>query len=149
MKTIIAALDFSDATDLVVETAGKIAKGFGANVKLVHVVDSDPPYNAYGFTPGDFPDIHLLLQEARIRAGKALEEHREKLSGICESEAQIIEGKTIHALLELAKTDSADLVVVGAHGHGRIEGILLGSVADGLVRRAEIPVLVVPGAQRE
>jgi len=47
-------------------------------------------------------------------------------------------------VLDYVKEVGADLVVLGAHGHGAVAALLLGSVAEGLVRKAVVPTLVVP-----
>ena len=60
--------------------------------------------------------------------------------------SQIAEGSPLHALLDHVKQGGADFVVVGSHGHGVIASLLLGSVAEGLVRKATVPTLVVPAA---
>ena len=58
MKTIVAALDFSNAMPGVLATAGSLAKAFGATLHLLHVIEAEPTYTAYGFTPEEFPAIH-------------------------------------------------------------------------------------------
>jgi nucleotide-binding universal stress UspA family protein len=49
--------------------------------------------------------------------------------------------------LEHVKTGGVDLVVLGSHGHGALAALLLGSVAEGMVRKASVPTLIVPAAQ--
>ena len=55
MKTIVVAVDFSNATPGVLEMASELAKAFGAQLRLFHVVEPEPSYTAYGFTPDEFP----------------------------------------------------------------------------------------------
>lgn len=149
MKKIVAALDFSDATESVVETAGKVAAAFGATLSLVHVVEPEPSYSAYGFTPEEFPAIHTFQQEAKTRAGTALEVHKGRVKDGVEVNVQLLEGNPLSALLDYAMAQDADLVVLGSHGHGVVASVLLGSVAEGVVRKAEIPALVVPAPHRK
>ena len=54
------------------------------------------------------------------------------------------EGTPLTELLEQVKRGGADFVVLGSHGHGVLGGLLLGSVAEGMVRKATVPTLVVP-----
>ena len=56
------------------------------------------------------------------------------------------EGSPLHALLARVKDSGADFVVIGSHGHGVIASLLLGSVAEGMVRKATVPTLVVPAS---
>lgn len=149
MKTIIAALDFSDASAPVLDTAAKMANAFGATLKLVHVLEPEPTYAAYGFTPEEFPAIHTFQQEARSRAEKVLTEQKAKVQGVDAVEAELLEGNPLHALLEFAESAEDAMVVVGSHGHGVIASVLLGSVAEGVVRKAEIPALIVPAPHRK
>ena len=149
MKTIVVALDFSDASGPVLEFAAKMAGVFGATLHLVHVVEPEPTYSAYGFTPEEFPAIHVFQKEARSRAKSALDEKRKALDGDLKVETHLLEGNPMHALLEFGMEEGADLVVLGSHGHGVVASMLLGSVAEGLVRKAEIPVLVVPAPHRK
>jgi nucleotide-binding universal stress UspA family protein len=65
-------------------------------------------------------------------------------SDVCDVRTKLVDGAPLHAILDYAKEISADLVVLGSHGHGVVASILLGSVAEGLVRKAELPTLVVP-----
>lgn len=148
MKTIIADLDFSDASAAVLETAAAMAKAFGACLKLVHVIEPEPTYSAYGFTPEEFPAIHTFQKEARVRAGKALAEQCGKVAELG-VESKLLEGNALQAILEYAESTEEGLVVVGSHGHGVIASVLIGSVAEGVVRKAQIPALVVPAPHRE
>mgnify|MGYP001813081396 CR=1 FL=1 len=150
MKTIVAAVDFSDASKPVLETAASIAAAFGATLKLVHIVEPEPTYSAYGFTPEEFPAIHTFQKEARSRAEQALEKQKEGVPGdVAAVETHLLEGNPLHALLDFGKDQNADLVVLGSHGHGVVASVLLGSVAEGMVRKAEIPALIVPAPHRE
>jgi nucleotide-binding universal stress UspA family protein len=134
----------------VLETAAAMAGAFGASLKLVHVVEPEPTYSAYGFTPEEFPAIHTFQKEARARAEKALGEQKAKVAGkVSDVETRLLEGNPLHALLEYAESTDDGLVVVGSHGHGVIASVLLGSVAEGVVRKAQIPALIVPAPHRK
>jgi nucleotide-binding universal stress UspA family protein len=145
MKTIVVAVDFSNATPGVLEMAGRLAKLSGAALELFHVIEPEPSYTAYGFTPDEFPAMNAFQEEARKRATRKLEElltlvHAE----VPHATSKLAEGSPLHALLEHIRVSGADFVVVGSHGHGVIASLLLGSVAEGLVRKATVPTLVVP-----
>ena len=141
MKTIVAAIDFSDLTRRVVETARDQAEAFGAEFHLIHVVEPEPTYTAYGFTPDEFPAMNLFQEEARKRAQTKLDEVAAAVPG---AKVVLVDGSPLHGILEHAKSCGADLVVVGSHGHGMVASLLLGSVAEGLVRKAAVPTMVVP-----
>ncbi|TAE78146.1 MAG: universal stress protein [Verrucomicrobia bacterium] len=145
MKTIVAALDFSNATPLVLHAAVEYARAFGASLQLLHVVEPEPSYTAYGFTPDEFPAIHMFQEEARKRAGARLEELRVQVVGqVPNVSAHLVEGSPLHTLVDHLKKQQADLVILGSHGHGAVAALLLGSVAEGMVRKALLPTLVIP-----
>lgn len=127
--------------------ASQMAKAFGAHLKLFHVVEPEPSYTAYGFTPDEFPALHAYQEEAKRRAGEKLETLLGKVQSVLpDATCQIAEGSPLHSLLDYVKETNADFVVLGSHGHGMIASLLLGSVAEGMVRKATVPTLIVPAA---
>ncbi len=144
MKRILAAVDFSNATPGVVEMAARMARAFGAELHLLHVIEPEPTYTAYGFTPEEFPAIHTFHTETRTRAQRTLDEAAARASAGAVPITHLGDGSPLHVLEEKAAELGADLVVLGSHGHGVIASLLLGSVAEGLVRKATVPTLVVP-----
>lgn len=150
MKKILAAVDFSNASAAVANTAAEMAMAFGAELHLLHVIEPEPTYTAYGFTPDEFPVIHTFRQDTRVRAQKTLEE---AAGNVATADLRPIthlgDGSPLHVLLEAVETVGADLVVVGSHGHGVVASLLLGSVAEGMVRKSTVPTLVVPAGRAE
>lgn len=145
MKTVLAAIDFSDATAGVVEAAAEIAKAFGSTLHLLHVIEPEPTYTAYGFTPDEFPAIHTFHEETRTRAQKTLDAAGERYSaGGLPLVTHLGDGSPLQVLEDKAKELGADLVVLGSHGHGVVASLLLGSVAEGLVRKSVVPTMVIP-----
>lgn len=148
MKTIVAAVDYSNSTQGVIEMSVNLARAFGARLHLLHVVEPEPSYTAYGFTPDEFPALHAYQEEAKRRATKKMEEWIPQDLELVEINTHVEEGSPLHVILERVKDLDADLVVLGSHGHGVIASLLLGSVAEGMVRKATVPTLIVP-AERE
>ena len=149
MKTIVVAVDFSNATAGVLEMAISLAKAFNAQLQLFHVVEPEPSYTAYGFTPDEFPALHAYQDEARRRAASQLAELLTQVQlELPDAGSQITEGSPLHSLLDYVHESRADLVVLGSHGHGVIASLLLGSVAEGMVRKATVPTLIVPASAK-
>ena len=146
MKTIVAAVDFSDSTPVVIDAAVRMAGAFGAKLHVIHVLEPEPAYTAYGFTPDEFPAMHLFQEEARKRATKRLEELTVQLPDVT---VKLIEGSPLLGVLDYVKASHADLVILGTHGHGVVASLLLGSVAEGMVRKAVVPTMVVPVPEKE
>jgi nucleotide-binding universal stress UspA family protein len=148
MKTIVVAVDFSNSTPGVLEMASGLAKAFGAQLHLFHAVEPEPSYTAYGFTPDEFPALHAYQEEAKRRAAAKMEALLAQVSpDLPSATTQIAEGSPLHALLDYVKESGADFVVLGSHGHGVLASLLLGSVAEGMVRKATVPTLIVPAKQ--
>ena len=145
MKTIVAAVDFSNATPGVTQIATELAKSFGASLQLFHALEPEPSYTAYGFTPAEFPAMGAFQEEARLRATAKLAELLARASvDVPNTSSHLAEGSPLHSLLDHIKLSGADWVVLGSHGHGVIASLLLGSVAEGMVRKATVPTLIVP-----
>ncbi len=146
MKTIVAAVDFSDSTPVVIDSAVQMAGAFGAHLHVIHVLEPEPAYTAYGFTPDEFPAMHLFQEEARKRASTRLEELAAPLSDVT---VKLVEGSPLLGVLDYVKASHADLVMLGTHGHGMVASLLLGSVAEGMVRKAEVPTMIIPVKKKE
>jgi nucleotide-binding universal stress UspA family protein len=150
MKKIIAAIDFSNATSAVLPAATEIAKAFGAELHLLHVIEPEPTYTAYGLSPSEFPAIHEFHMESRKRAQKALDD---VAAGISTPQfkptAHLADGSPLLELEAKIKEIGADLVILGSHGHSVIASLILGSVAEGMVRKAIVPTLVIPSGDEK
>lgn len=146
MKTIVAAIDFSNATSGVLRMGLGMAKAHGAELILFHAVEPQPSYTAYGFTPEEFPAMHVYQEEAIRRAGTKLEQLAADLSNEAKVTTRMVEGSPLHTLLDFVNESAADMVILGTHGHGVIASLLLGSVAEGMVRKSTVPTLIVPAA---
>ncbi|MBU0679299.1 MAG: universal stress protein [Verrucomicrobia bacterium] len=142
MKNILVPIDFSEATPKVVECAEGYAKAFGASITLLHVAAPDPAF--VGYEPGP--------QTVRDSvAGQIREEHRQiqdweehlRSRGVSAS-GLLVQGTTVDKILKEAESIGVDLIILGSHGHGTLFELLVGSVTEGVMRKAECPVLVVP-----
>lgn len=144
MKKILASVDFSNATSDVIASAAEMAKAFGAELHLLHVIEPEPTYTAYGFTPEEFPAINTFHAETRTRAQKTL---NEVASVFPAAISHLENGSPLHVLAEKVKEIGADLVILGSHGHGIVASLLLGSVAEGMIRKSMVPILVIPAGK--
>lgn len=146
LKTILVPSDFSDCSEAAVKYGRALASAFHCTLHLLHVVQ-DPytqPWAAEAF-PAPIGD---LLEQWQAQAASRL------TSVIPESEragvvvATLI-GSPFFEILRYAKEQSVDLIVIGTHGRGPIGHMLLGSVAEKIVRRAPCPVLTVRHPQHD
>jgi nucleotide-binding universal stress UspA family protein len=139
MKTILVPVDFSDATDPVLQAASSLAGAFHAKIVLVNV-----------FQPAAIPnEFSPLLEDYAVAeengATEQLSHLRQGLrnDGLV-AEANILYGPTAASIRTEAQRLAADYIVVGSHGHGALFGAFIGSTASQLLKKAPCPVLVVP-----
>jgi len=139
---ILAAVDFSPVTAQVLATLGRIAAAFPARVLLVHVAPPEPAFVGYQAGPDVVRDQVAAEHRARHQELQELAE-RLRSDGI-DTTALLLQGATVTTLVAEAERSKAALIVLGSHGHGALYDLVVGSVAEGVVRAAKLPVLLVP-----
>lgn len=145
MKTILAPVDFSPTSETAVDVAAALANGLGAKLWLLHVAAPDPEFVGYSVGPDEVRDaIADALREEHRELGALA--RRAAQTGV-EVEPLMIQGPTVQAIVDKANDLDADVIVLGSHGHGALLRALLGSVSEGVLRRAGRPVLIVPAAR--
>ena len=143
MKTIIALVDFSDATFKVLKQAHALAKAFDSHVILLHVVPQEPVVIGFGVVS---PTIMREPSPESINADQAkLQELHDSLAkfGVNATTQQMPESTVENVLAEIQRLE-ADLIIMGSHRHGALYNLLVGSVTEDLLKRAPCPVLLVP-----
>jgi universal stress protein A len=149
LKTVLVATDFSDVADIAVRYGREFARRFEASLHVLHVAD-DMTANAMA-TPGYVGDFSAYQanfeQECCAKVASALtEEERTALRAQC---VVVTSSEPAQAILDYAKTNAADLVIVGTHGRNGLGHLLMGSVAETIVRSATCPVLTVRPHERD
>jgi len=135
---ILAPVDFSAQSVEGVSVAADLAKRFGADLDLLHVIDVPVIPEFYGpiVTPG------VDVKDATDRATARIEEMVRELAPGITTRTHIRVGGAVHEILEAAK-QGVDLIVLPTHGYSGWDRALLGSVAEGVLRRAHCPVLTL------
>jgi len=146
IQTILVPVDFSDATDKVIQAAQTIALAFKSRVVLLHIVEPEPDF--VGFEPGPVSVRKSVAKEFHAEHAH-LEESKQKLvaAGVDVIALQI-QGPTIEKILHEGVQQNADMIVLGSHGHGSLHHLLTGSVAAGVLKDSVCPVLIVPVKKR-
>jgi nucleotide-binding universal stress UspA family protein len=138
---VVVAVDDSDPSDAAAAVAAKLAREAGASVTAVSVVDPRPLYASasdIGFDVGELERELGTETEASMRAAIAR-------AGLPGSTAVVVaEGVPPDAIVATADERAATVIVCGTHGRRGVRRLLLGSVAEHLVRTSDVPVLVVP-----
>ena len=141
-RNVLAALDFSMAAPAVLRVAADLAGGLGAKLWLVHVAAPDPDFVGYEPGPRDVRDDRALeLREEH----RGLQEWADELRGRgLDVTALLVQGPTVDTLVAEATRLRASYLVLAPRSQGLLAKTFLGSVSDGVVRRASCPVVIAP-----
>jgi nucleotide-binding universal stress UspA family protein len=141
-KKILVPVDGSEPSDAAVALAIRLARDQEARLLFVHVCEV-AKIAAMVSAPAVGVDASYAIdaereagEDALRRAGAAA------LAGTVQSESILEDGGNVDSIVAIAKRQAADLIVIGSHGRGGIARALLGSVAEGVLRHSDIPVLV-------
>jgi len=161
MKRILVPVDFSPAMEGVLALAREMARAFDAELHLVHVreIAAVPVFPAatIGYPGIGLPEMGMA---GGLPAGVAgcvpldppnegkktrLDALRDEMtrSGL-RAFAHERDGTVVEEVLQTAKEISANLIVMGSHGHGSVYNLLVGSVTEGILKAGRRPVLLVP-----
>jgi len=146
-ERILIAADDSECSKKALQHGHYLAKQMEASVALVHVIEPASPTN-YGADPlmGQQPLIipeTTEIQEENSRA--MLEEISEQFTDVKEIFTFSRIGNPKQEILALAGEWAADLIIMGTHGRTGFDHFISGSVSESVIRKANCPVLVVPG----
>ena len=148
---ILVPTDFSETADAALDWARLLATRFGSSLQLLHVLDD--PFVTEGLAAEAYmteaPVLRTaLLSDARARLADRVAPLRrarvfEEGSGIPRIDTEVLFGHGAHTIAEYAGEREMDLIVMGTHGRRGVAHLVLGSVAEKLVRTAPCPVLSV------
>jgi nucleotide-binding universal stress UspA family protein len=138
IENILLATDGSKPAERASDFAASLALRYRAKVTVVHAFIPVPAYLGE-------PTYNRALYETLDTAQALVEDAADRLHelGVNAVETEFIEGPPANVILGVAETRKPDLIVIGARGLSTWQGILIGSVSQAVVQRAECPVLVV------
>lgn len=147
LKRILVATDFSKHSQVALQYAAAFAKAFSAEVLLCHVLEkpdfiSQLPPVAEDYFPPNLSQIQE--QHARVQCEQAL-----ATTGLSNARVLLPHGNPTTEVVQAGKKENVDLIIVGTHGRTAITHLLLGSVAEKIVRSAECPVLTVRAGEHD
>ncbi|MCI0638075.1 MAG: universal stress protein [Gemmataceae bacterium] len=134
LRTILHPTDFSPNSEYALHVASALARDYNANLILLHVYSV--PVAMYGYGEGMLPPKSDQL-ETLTRELHQIQVADVRLTHL------LVEGDAVNEILRVANENQADLVVMGTHGRRGLKRLLMGSVAEMVVRRASCPVLTV------
>ena len=147
MQRILVGVDFSPESDAAIRTAFTFARAFDAVITLLHV--HELPTMMQGIVPGadSATEAKLLRVAAQAQLaslrGRLRDRDPRALEGGITIETVVEGGIPAQVILALARSAAFDLVVVGTHGRSGLRRLLVGSVAEAVIRGAPCPVVTV------
>ena len=140
IKKILCAVDLSDHSKDVASYAVLLAKKMGASVIVVYTAPSLSQYVGFHVPPNT---IENFVGEIVTGAEKSMEAFvAEHFEGV-EARGQVLIGYAAEEIINRAHAEKVDIIVMGTHGRKGIDRILFGSVAEKVVKNADMPVLTV------
>ncbi|MCA9263424.1 MAG: universal stress protein [Planctomycetales bacterium] len=134
-KNILCPVDFSENSEFALAYASALAKESGGTLHLLYVIEHQPVtdtgFAGYTWEPVDVEAVQKELgQVMSPDAAVAREDH-------------VVSGDPASRIVEFAEDNAIDMVVIGTHGRTGLARLLMGSVAEAVVRRAPCPVITV------
>jgi nucleotide-binding universal stress UspA family protein len=146
IRTILVGTDFAEPSLVAIDAAARWARHFDAAVVLVHAFDPSPPPSG-ALLGGSWPMVDLAAYEAATWKD-LMELRRARLGKVREVRLAVLRHRSIPlAICDGAAEQHADLVVIGTHGRSGVSRVVLGSVAEQVVRHAPCPVMCVRGSE--
>jgi len=140
---VLVPIDFSEPADAALQYAASLAVKVGASLHLLHVFE-DPYLGGGAFAAEMYVPVPQDLRETLLADAKQqLAARLATLDEQFHATADVYTGPTARAIADYATTNDIDLIVIGTHGRGGMAHLLLGSVAERVVRTAPCPVLTV------
>jgi len=136
---IVHPTDFSPCAEQARALAVQLARALGAELILLHVAVETPPFRE-GLMRAR--ELERLFEEQRAWARQALEERAANCRGQgIPTLARVVAGAPHQGIVDTAKQEGADFIVMGTHGRGPLGRFFLGSVADRVIRAAPCAVV--------
>ncbi len=138
-QQIIVPVDFTKSTDVLVKYAISMAEKLGAVIHFVHVIQ-DFPGDAMIGSPfaQDYQD--KVSAAAQDKMADLVQKSQKNCPG---SAGQVLYGDPVDHIIEFSRTKNANLIIIGTHGAKGLEKIILGRVAERVLKGAHCPVLIM------
>jgi len=145
LRHILCPVDFSDLSAHALRYASMLARCGNARLVVAYAESfSPPPY----FTESQLGELERQTRDAFRGAESALRrfvDAERDAEAASATEVRIVEALPVDGILQLTRDIKADLIVMGTHGRSGVNRLMLGSVAERLLRESEVPVLTVRG----
>lgn len=144
IKKILVPIDFSEYSLQALEYAKILAEKFEAEVILLKIVEPITFISDITMSQINIPSIEKeFLQKAKEKITEitSILKDKYKVTSVVKL------GKPYAEIVEFARSENVDLIVIGSHGHAGVEHILFGSTTEKVIRKANCPVLIIKSKQ--
>jgi nucleotide-binding universal stress UspA family protein len=138
VRRVLTPIDFSDASETALRHAKEIALTQGAEIDLLHVVDKPMFPSAYGVDSAEVSTEELL-----DKAEQGLGDLARDIVGHEHAMVKAVAGHPVEEILNYVEQNDVDLLVIATHGRTGLNRLLIGSVAERVIRQSPIPVFLV------
>lgn len=142
-KRILVPLDGSDTADLGLREAIGLARGSQGTLCLLHVIDTFPMLVEWTSTASFEQMVQDLRRYGEGLLAKAAAQAREQGVATESTVLELVNERVSTAIVDQAAKSGCDLIVMGTHGRKGFSHLVLGSAAEGVIREAGVPVLMV------
>jgi nucleotide-binding universal stress UspA family protein len=133
LGTVLHPTDFSENSEFAFRVACALARDYKARMVLLHVIPPPMVIYAGGPVPAEtWPSVEEVKEKLRKLEGRA---HHVRV------ESHVMEGDPVDMIVRAAEETGCDVIVMGTHGRTGLGRLLLGSVAESVIRKAPCPVL--------
>ncbi len=139
IKRVVVPVDFSSTMNKVVDYGVMVADKLGAEILFLHVINDFQGYDMMLVHPSFMSMTKDLEQKAEERMTHLVKDHQQRENGV---RGHVVIGDAADEIIDYAKLEKADMIIIGTHGVKGLEKILIGSTADRVVKKAPCPVLV-------
>lgn len=140
---IIACVDFSDITNVVIDKTAEMASALHASVWLIHVAEPDPIFVSHD------ADSQVMRDQLASHFHQEHQQLQSLAEGLrnrgIEAKALLVQGATTETITTQIDKLKAELLIIGKNKHGLIHRLLLGSNTQDIMRQSSIATLLVPG----
>jgi nucleotide-binding universal stress UspA family protein len=141
IKKILFPYDLTESATKVIPYVLSVAEAYDSGIYLLHVVDD---LQRWGKLYVPHPSMDAFEGEASRAANKAMDRMRdEQLKGRSKVQRKVVSGDPATEILRTIESEDIDLVIMGTHGRRGLEHMIMGSVADNVVKKSGVPVITV------
>jgi nucleotide-binding universal stress UspA family protein len=156
MKKILIALDYNPTAQHILEAGYELARSMGAEVILMHVVADYTYYSSLDYSPilgfDQFSNLGAMQLDSVTQLENAANEYLEHMKsqlGDPSTKTLIKDGDAGEAIVEASDNLGVNVVVLGSHSRRGLDKILMGSVAEKVLRKSKIPLYIIPVSEKD